>query len=142
MKSAKNIDWVASKTIADAVDARVDECLANVVRAFLDYRSILPKDAVHVEGIYAYGGQFSLHTWIETLDSIIELALVRDTNKVLRESVQHFPILVRGETEIRELYGDKPRVPGVRLIMELDYDDPEVIRLLNKVDTPPGLRSI
>jgi hypothetical protein len=140
MQSMKNIDWIASKTIADAVDARIGECLANVVRAFLDHRDILPEDAVHVEGIYAYGGQFNLHTWIETANSIIELSLVRDTNKALRESVRHFPILTRDESEIKKLYGDKPRAPGVRLIMDLNFDDPRVVRLLDEVDTPPGLR--
>jgi hypothetical protein len=80
MQSPKYIDWVVSRTIADAVDARMGECLANVVRAFFDYCDILPEDAVLVEGIYGYGGQHNPHTWIETANSIIELSLVHETN--------------------------------------------------------------
>ena len=139
MESTKSIDWVVSKIIADVVDAQIGECLANVVRAFLDYRDILPKDAVHVEGIYDYGGQFNPHTWIETTNSIIELSLVRDANKALRESVRYFPILTRDKSEIKKLYGDKPREPGGRFIMTLDFDDQRVISLLNEIDTPPKL---
>jgi hypothetical protein len=140
MQSTKYIDWVASKTIADAIDARICECLANVVRAFLDHRDILPEDAVHVEGIYAYGGQFNPHTWIETANSIIELSVVHETNMSLRESLRYYPILTRDVSEIKRLYGDKPRAPGDRLMMALGFDDPRVVKLLNEVDTPPELR--
>lgn len=140
MQSTKNIDWTASEIIADAVDAQNGECLANAVRAFLDHYDILPQDAMLVEGIYAYGGQFNPHTWIETSNSIIELSLVREKNKALRESLRYFPIQPRSQSEIKKLYGDKPRNPGARLIMELGFDNERVIRLLMEVDTPPGLK--
>lgn len=135
-----SVDWATSKIIADIVDARISECVANVVRAFLDYRNILPEDAIHVEGLYWYGGQIGLHTWIETKNYIIELSLVRETNRELRETIRHYKILTRDENEIKKLYGDKPRAPGDSLIMELNWDDPRVEKLANEVDSPPKLR--
>lgn len=80
------------------------------------------------------------HTWIETTDSIIELSLVHDTNPALRDHVQYYPIQQRDKSEIKKLYGDEPRDPGSILTMKIGYDDPRVIKLLNEVDTPPGLR--
>ena len=140
MESTKKVDWVTSRRISDIIDARLGECLVNAVRAFLDYPEILPPDAVLIEGIYNYGGQFNPHTWIETTDSIIELSLVHDTNPALRDHVRYYPIQPRDIDEIKKLYGDKPRVPGSRLIMKIDFDDQRVIDLLDEVDTPPALR--
>jgi hypothetical protein len=140
MKSIKKVDWVASRRISDMIDARLGECLANVVRAFLDFPESLPSDAAFIEGIHNYGGQFSPHTWIETADKIIELSLVHDKNPALRDHVEYFPIQQRDKEEIHKLYGDKPHEPGTRLIMIVGYDDPRVVKLLEEIDTPPGLR--
>lgn len=140
MKSTKKVDWVTSKIISAAIDGQLGECLANAVRAFIDHREALPADAVLVEGIYYHGGQPHLHTWIETSSNIIELSLVHDTSLALYGPVQYYPIQPHSESEINNLYGDRPHEPGVRLMMKLDFDDPRVIELLNEIDTPPGLR--
>ena len=133
----KGIDWDRSKYIADVIDARQGECVANSVRAFLDYRDILPEDAVYVEGLYVYGGQSGPHAWIETNNAIIELSLVRETNIMLRETATHHKILTRSEDEIKKEYGSEPRSPGVRLMIIIAWDDPRVIRLLKEID-PTG----
>lgn len=140
MKSTKKVDWVTSKNISDIVDGRLGECLANVVRAFIDHRGALPADAVLVEGVYYHGGQPHLHTWIETSNSIIELSLVYDSSRALYGPVQYYSIQPRSESEINSLYGDEPYEAGVYLIMKLGWDDPRVIDLLNEIDTPPDLR--
>ena len=140
MKSTKKVDWDTSKIISDAIDGRLGECLANAVRTFVDHREVLPADAVLIEGIYYHGGQPHLHTWIETSSSIIDLSLVHDTSLTLYGPVQYYPIQPRSESEINSLYGDEPHEPGVCLIMNLGFDDPRVINLLNEIDTPPGLR--
>jgi hypothetical protein len=140
MESTKKVNWDESRRISAIVDSRLGECLANAVRAFLDHPEILPPDAVFIEGIYNYGGQFTPHTWIETTASIIELSLVHDTNPALRDYVRYYPIQPREISEIKKLYGDAPREPGSRLIMQIGYDDPRVIKLLDEIDTPPGLR--
>ena len=139
MKSTKKVDWVASKRLSDIIDARLGECLANVVRAFLDFPESLPSDATFIEGIHNYGGQFTSHTWIETADNIIELSLVHDTNLSLRDHVEYYPIQQQDKEDIHKLYGDKPHEPGTRLIMTVGYDDPRVVKLLDEVDTPSGL---
>ena len=128
------------EVISNIVDGRLDECLANAVRAFIDHRDALPADAVLVEGVYYHGGQPHLHTWIETSNSIIELSLVHNKSLALYGPVQHYPIQPRSESEINRLYGDEPHEPGVSLIMKLDWDDPRVVNLLNEIDTPPSLR--
>jgi hypothetical protein len=114
MKSTKKVDWVTSRRISDTIDARLGECLANAVRVFLEYPEVLPPDAVFIEGIYNYGGQYNPHTWIETTDSIIELSLVHDTNPALRDHVQYYPIQSRDRSEIEKLYGNQPHTPGTR----------------------------
>jgi len=131
----KEIDWVMSKRIADIVDARVGECVTNVLRAFLDHPDILPKDAVFVEGLYVLGGQEGLHAWIETTDSIIDPTIVNETKGILSERIQHHKVHSRDKNEILELYGDEPREPGNGLQMKLTWDDPridEIIREINK----------
>ncbi|MBK9928169.1 MAG: hypothetical protein IPP66_23115 [Anaerolineales bacterium] len=140
MESTKKVDWILSKRIAEILDARLGECLANAVRAFLDYPEILPPDAIFIEGVYNYGGQFSPHTWLETTNNIIELSLIYDTNLALRNHVQYYPIQSRDKTEIKKIYGDKPRQPGSSLMMKIDFDDERVVKLLSEVDTPPELK--
>lgn len=135
-KSIKNIDWSTSEKVAIIIDARLGECVANVVRAFLDFRNCLPKDAVYVEGLWKKGGQLGPHTWIETNNNIIDPTLVCETNRNLRESAVHYPMKMCSEDQVRRRYGDQPRGPGVRLEMELDWDDPRVQRLAHEVDPP------
>jgi hypothetical protein len=132
----KKVDWSTSTKVADIVDSQIGECVANVARAMLDFRNILPEDAVYVEGLWKIGGQLACHAWIDTSDSIIDPTLVRETNHQLRETVEHYPIQTYSTDQLRRRFGNRPRGPGVRLKMELDWDDPRVERLSKEVDPP------
>ena len=140
MKSNKNVDWFRSKNISDSINGQLGECLANAVRAFIDYPEILPTDAVLVEGIYYHGGQPHLHTWIETSNSIIELSLVHDKSRDLYGPLDYYPIQPRSQSEIISLYGNESHEPGARLMMKLNFDDPRVDKLINIIETHPGLK--
>ena len=132
----KEIDWETSESIATVVGARVGECVANVLRAFLDHPDILPKDSVFVEGLYRLGGQLGLHTWIETAVSVIDPTIVRQPNYLLHERIAHYKIIVRTDDEIMRLYGSADRAPRTALRMKLSWSDPGVDELAHIVDPP------
>jgi hypothetical protein len=132
----KSVDWHTSEKIADIVDARIGECVANVTRALLDFRNTLPKDAVYVEGLWMFGGQLYNHTWIETRYTIIDPTLARETNWELRGTAKHYSIDTYSEEELETRFADQPRGPGVRLEMKLNWDDPRVVKLAHEVDPP------
>jgi hypothetical protein len=140
MHTKKTIDWVKSNLIADIIDARLSECVANVTRAFLDFRHILPKNAFYVEGLYWYGGQLFLHTWIETANHIIDPTIIREMNDELRETIRHYKILRRTESEIHRVYGSVDRAPGHRLNMKLTHNNPKVVKLEQALEMPPNCK--
>ncbi len=132
----KEVDWRTSENVAQIIDAGVGECVANVLRAFLDHRNLLPEDSDFVEGLYLLDGQLWLHIWIEATDFIIDPTLVRQPKSLLRERILHYKILTRNEDEITRLYGGIDRTPGKRLIMNLDWSDPRVEGLSHEIDPP------
>lgn len=134
--ATKPVDWTISERIRNLVNARMGECVANVARAFLRYRSELPPDAKFTEGIWMYGGQAILHTWIETVDSVIDPTLACETNVSLRYSSKHYRLRSVSERKIAERFRDKAIEPGVFLQMTLTWSDPDVEALRKVVDPP------
>ncbi len=68
----KKIDHKLSEELAKLTNATVGNCARNVCISFLRYREILPDDSFYIEGTWIVQGQFDLHAWIESENSIID----------------------------------------------------------------------
>ena len=133
----KEIGWDSSYKLATIIDARIGECKTNVIRAFLDYRNMLPGDAVIVEGLHLIGGQVYGHAWIETPEYIIDPTIVCEENESLKETVKYDKVRELEENLVRKEYSEQTRTPGTRILVNIDYDDPDIqrrIRILEGFD--------
>ncbi len=122
----KEINWDRSNTLANIIDARIGRCKTNVIRAFLDYRNDLPKDAVLIEGLYLIGGQPFGHAWIETREYIIDPTLILEENESLKETVKYDKVIDWEETQIRREYSDQQITPDTEILVNIDFDDPDI----------------
>lgn len=141
MKSNKTINSDYSEKVACAVNAQDGECLANVLRAFLDELIILPADAYLVQGVQYKGGQPIIHCWIETDDEIIDPTLIFQINDLI-QTIKYYPIQCLTPENVEKEYHNKNRGKNLILQIPFGYDDLRVEKILQVIDTPPMLKRV
>ena len=132
----KTINLQLSERIRKLVNATEGGCATNIAKAFIYHRKALPEDALYVEGFWKVGGQAGPHAWIEADDQIIDPTYMCLSRYLRNEGVPHYPILRLSWDEAYKHYRSQPVDSGKQLDLILDYDSPEVDKVLHEIDPP------